>query len=381
MNPPSDQSSLTQQPTLSASPDAAVDALRRGELVALPTETVYGLAGVATDDAAFAALQKFKGHDPKEPAAFSLHVGSAEAALAVVPEDAKAARRLIRKAMPGPLTLLLEVDDAMRGRVAERTSWSRAVCDRLMPRGVLGLRCPDHPATQSVLSGVDQPVVASSACPPGRRIPQTPEEAAASTVGVATLVLDGGRCRYGKPSSVVRVSGGKVSVAREGVFDERWIRKAMTRTALFVCTGNTCRSPMAEAMARRWAAEKLGVPVGELQDAGVVVRSAGAFAGAGAAASPEAVDAAKKLDADVSSHRSRPLAQGLLQEADRVWCMTAGHRDAVLQIAPWAESKVELLDPKGGDISDPFGGNAAEYERCAKQINELVRERMNQWLS
>jgi len=373
--------STTTPPPVETSPDTAAAALRRGELAVLPTETVYGLAGAVTEDAAFDALQRFKGHDPTQPAAFSLHVGSVDAALRLLPESCRSARRLVRKAMPGPLTLLLEVGDTTRAAIMQASGWSEQVGARLIPRGVLGLRCPDHPLTRGVLEQLSEPVVASSACPPGKRVPQTADEAAAGSEGVASVVLDGGRCRFGKPSTVVRVKGDTVSVAREGVFDERWIRKAMTRTALFVCTGNTCRSPMAAALARRHAAEALGVPEQELDASGVVLKSAGAFAGPGAAATPEAVAAANALGGDLSAHRSRPLAHDMLQEADRVWCMTASHRDAVLQIAPWAQSKVELLDPRGGDISDPYGGDAAEYQRCAKQINDLVRERIHQWLS
>ena len=86
-----------------------------------------------------------------------------------------------------------------------------------------------------------------------------------------------------------------VTVDREGVYDERFVRKLLRWNMLLVCSGNTCRSPMAESIARQLLAEQRGVAVGQLDEAGLSVTSAGAFAAPGMPASPEAIQAADKL--------------------------------------------------------------------------------------
>ena len=97
------------------------------------------------------------------------------------------------------------------------------------------------------------------------------------------IVVDGGRCRYAKPSTIVRVAQGpggaaNLTVQREGVYDQRLIRKLMRWTMLLVCTGNTCRSPMAEALARQLLAKRLKVDENDLEAAGFTVMSVGVSA-------------------------------------------------------------------------------------------------------
>ena len=136
---------------------------------------------------------------------------------------------------------------------------------------------------------------------------------------------------------------------------------------LFVCTGNTCRSPMAEALARDLLRDQAGVDVG----------SAGVFAGDGAAASEQAVDAMGRLGIDLSGHRSRALTPQMIAEADQVYTMTESHRRAVLAQNPEAEIKVQRLDPNG-DISDPFGGPLEVYEETAAQIRRALEARLKE---
>ncbi len=99
------------------------------------------------------------------------------------------------------------------------------------------------------------------------------------------LVLDDGPCRYGQPSSVVRVRGDDYEVLRVGAVPEPTLRRLAGPMVLFVCTGNTCRSPMAEAMFRKMAAEKLGVAPDCLEEQGWSVMSAGVAAMTGGQAS------------------------------------------------------------------------------------------------
>lgn len=143
--------------------------------------------------------------------------------------------------------------------------------------------------------------------------------------------------------------------------------EAAALNLLFVCTGNTCRSPMAEVIARDLLRD----------DAAAVVGSAGVTAGMGAQATPQAVEAAHELGLDLNAHRSRPLTAEMVAGADRILTMTQAHRDMVLRVVPEAAERTVVLDDDG-DIADPFGGPLAEYRVTAEQIKTALLRRLGE---
>ena len=196
-------------------------ALAAGELVILPTETVYGLAADAGDALAVARLFEAKGRPRFNP--LIAHVPDLAHARPLARLDERAAR-LAESFWPGPLTL-----------VAPSTG-SAAVCD-LARAGLdtVAIRAPAHPLAQAVLRGFGRPVVAPSANRSGRPSPTLYADAVAETGAFAAAALDGGSCAVGLESTVVALLEGPPRLLRPG---------AVTRAQIEALIG-----PLAEAEA------------------------------------------------------------------------------------------------------------------------------------
>ena len=130
---------------------------------------------------------------------------------------------------------------------------------------------------------------------------------------------------------------------------------------VFICTGNTCRSPMAEGLFKALNGE---------QKTGLEAVSAGIFTNNGMPASENAVIVSKELGADISNHKSQMLNGDIVNDAKYLVCMTGAHYDQILLKFPNVSYKLFTLLPT--DIDDPFGGNIDEYRSCATQIKSAV---------
>jgi protein-tyrosine phosphatase len=349
----------------------AVEVLTSGGIVAFPTETVYGVGARMDLPDSVARLRAVKERSDHQP--LTVHVAARDEVFRFVPQPGRVGRRLVRKAWPGPVTLVLPIEV---GAGASSGQIDVSALHSIAPNGSIGMRCPDETTATAILLGVGAPVVATSANRAGRPAPTTAEGVRAELGGRIDLIIDGGPTRYGRPSTIVRVDGERYRVLRVGVYDERMIEQLASYHLLFVCTGNTCRSPMAAAMARSMLAEKLGIPSEALADAGIRIESAGTFAGAGPAAD-HAVAVMADRGIDLSAHRCRGLSPELVHSADRVYVMTRSHRDAVLDLVPGAESRVTLLAGEE-ELGDPFGGSRDAYQRSADAIEAAVKKRLEE---
>ena len=348
----------------------AVQALAEGELVAFPTETVYGLAASALNEQGVARLIAAKTRQAGHP--FSLAIRSADEAMDYVPKLGILGRRLARRCWPGPVTLVLDDNhpESLLHRLPD--SVFPAVC----PSGTIGLRVPGHQLILDVLDLLAGPLVLSSANRSGEPDAVAAKDIVQSLGDEVALVLDDGHSQFGQPSSVVRVRDGEMTILRAGVVSEATLNRLASFMIVLVCTGNTCRSPMAEVLCRQRLAEKLGCNVDELEDRGVVVMSAGIAAMAGCGASPEAVEIMAQRNLDLSKHTAQPLTPRLMQQADIVYTMTHGHRAGVINQWPEAAAFTHLLCPQGNDVSDPIGGTTEMYARCAEQIDAALESRL-----
>jgi protein-tyrosine phosphatase len=345
----------------------AAQSLAEGRVVAFPTETVYGLAASALIPEAVEALCQRKGRAEQKP--LTLVVREASDALDWVPEMSPVGWRLARRCWPGPVTLVF--GNGIKAGLAGRLPSS--VRARVCPHETIGLRAPAHDAVRKTLSLLPGPIVLTSANRSGAPPAVTATEVIAAVGDDVALVIDGGPARYGQASTVVRVNGNGWQVLREGVVSAEALQRHAACLIVFVCTGNTCRSPLAEALCKKLLAQRLNCAVEDLPRRGFIVLSAGLAAMMGGATA-EAVEVARELGADLSDHRSKPLTMDLLAQADYLFTMTRGHLQALAEHAAWVGAHPRLLCPDGEDIPDPMGSDQQVYRDCALEIQRHLEK-------
>lgn len=354
---------------------ASAAAMRSGALVIFPTETVYGVAASVRCAGAVRSLRDAKGRADTQP--FTVHLGRASDFSRFVTEPSPIAVRLVRKCWPGPLTLICEEPDPARTEIGRELSDEQRA--EVYHAGTVGLRFPAHPVAERLLCAVEQPIVASSANRAGNPPPLTAEAAISELGDRVAFVFDAGRTQYNDASTIVRVGADGWKIERSGVLDERTICRLARSEYLFVCTGNTCRSPMAEALFRHELSQRFGLSLDALRRAGYYVYSAGTFGADGQPASEGALQEISRRGMSLDEHRSRRLTVEMVDRAERIYVMTPEHGAMVTALSPSAVRRTVLLDPSG-PIADPIGGTAEQYHRTAEQIQQAVRKRVEELL-
>ncbi|MCU0706762.1 MAG: Sua5/YciO/YrdC/YwlC family protein [Pirellula sp.] len=347
----------------------AVQALAEGHVVAAPTDHAYVLLASALQPAAVDHLQRVTSTSSVQPPAIVPR--TADEVLDLIPSIEPGSRRLIRKAWPGPLVL--------QTKNADEYSSLRCLPEEVYNRiqthsGEVRVWLPEHEALHYIMRLVSGPLVAAAAPVEGK------SQGVARTVaelpsGSSVLAIDGGVIQEPGEPTIVAVEGNRGTILQEGVVDRTQLRQLSQYVILFVCTGNTCRSPMAAALMRRKIQDQFGKEF-DGQSIPIVAVSAGVSAFGGDPASHGALQAIQNYGCSLQDHQSTQLNSWLVEQSDLILAMGQRHRSVIVSQWPDVASKVHLIAGDGSEISDPFGGPLEVYQRCAEQLDRHT----NYWL-
>ena len=343
-----------------------------GGFVVFPTETVYGIACRVKSDS-IARLDSLKGRTAGKH--YTLHIGRKGDVRNYVPTIGLKTQKLIQNAWPGPLTIVFELDEKDIER--QQNNFDEEVFKSLYKNHSIGIRCPDNTIAAMLLQQTSSHVVAPSANVTDQPPAINGDQVLDQFSGRIELLLDAGPCKYKKSSTVVKIGKKGLAVLRPGFYSKLELEVLSKIKFLFVCTGNTCRSPMAEGIFRKYLAEKLQCNVDELGKMGYKVSSAGIIGSVGFPATPEAVTACAAMGVDIKAHRNKALSKELVEESDIIFAMEQIHRDRVIALDQKAAKRCVLLAGHTG-IPDPIGHPQMFYDNCAKLIERFVRKRIGE---
>lgn len=319
-------------------------ASREGKVVCFPTETVYGVGAPMSTPGLYEKLMGMKLASGQRIPAY--HIGDWGMLDSLRVPQTPVFRYLARTFWPGPVTLIVK-DEAGK---------------------TLAIRYPRNLLATALINSAGEPFLAASA---SLQVPaKTPDVVLTSLRGQVDYVIDSGPCELGLDSTVVDLTDEKNPlITRKGPLApevENVLAKVRTgrfarRKVLIVCTGNSCRSPMAEGwlkdeLERRGLSDEI-----EVSSCGVGTRD-------GMPATPEAVFVMKNREVDISNHRSHQCTREDILGADVILAMSQQHALFITSMMPASRDKIKVLN-----VMDPIGMSLPVYE----DVMNVIEKKMN----
>ncbi|MGF1579985.1 MAG: Sua5/YciO/YrdC/YwlC family protein [Gemmataceae bacterium] len=353
----------------------ALQHLTQQGVVLFPTDTTYVAACLASVEAPAKLAAACQTTTPE----IQLGVQHADAAREWVPWLSIVGQRFLLRCWPGPVTIVCP-EKAIAPGTPTAKHLPPDVNKAIWPDQKIRLRCPAHVSLLTAIAHSQEPVVFApvfnadgSPMFEGNQLGQIPPDNYA-------LAIDDGRTQYLRLPAILEVNDDSWAIVRESGITEDDFRRLSSCYIVFVCTGNTCRSPMAEALCKKLLAQQLGCSVEQLPQHGYVVESAGVSAMAGMGASPEAIAVVGDLGADLNQHQSQPVSEHMLAVADHILTMTRSHLDRLLAAGIPTRATPQLLSQENQDIDDPIGAPPEVYQACAQQIMRNIQQRLPEFV-
>ncbi|MCF7870512.1 MAG: threonylcarbamoyl-AMP synthase [Candidatus Omnitrophica bacterium] len=338
--------------------EKAANMLSQGKIVAIPTETVYGLAARADKKTAVDKLYSLKGRALDKPFSIAL-ADSGQAVSQYFLTLNPFGYRLIEKFWPGPLTVIY---------------YRR-------PEGKIGVRIPANFVARNILKQLKTAVYLPSANRSGEKEAVSADEVEEAFKEKIDLIIDGGQSRYKKSSTVIDLTYKPFKILREGVVSERQIASIfIRRRILFVCTGNSCRSPVAEYLLRRYLGKekKAFLQRYEIISAGIAASER--------MQPPEYIQKIMKSQEglDIAGFKANQLTKQMVFSSDYIFTMEDSQKEYIIKQVPSARARVFNLNkflPFGQrkGIPDPAGKDFTFFETVYNRIKESIVELVD-WL-
>lgn len=322
--------------------------VRGGKIVAFPTETVYGIGVPASKKEALEKLYEIKGRKREKP--FTYHIGDWDQLVFLNVVRSPAFRHLSKRFWPGPVTLIASSNTGEK----------------------IGIRYPRSLPACTLIVSTGEPFLAASANRSGEPSPKTAEEVLRVLGNQIDYVIDAGPCEIGIDSTVVDVSTHPPRILREGAELDA-VRQAIReieegkiprKKILVVCTGNSCRSPIAAGLLREELKRRK-------LDREIEISAVGILARDGGSATSEAILVMKNREIDISRHRTRACRREDVLEADLILAMSQEHSDFLTGLVTGVKEKIKVLE-----VKDPIGLGIPVYEEV---VQDLERKLKREW--